>query len=465
MTKPLLAILLLLPLSVSAADAQNQFLNLLNTTTLIRSGVSLKSETSGSNTVPDIVWTPPANVEWIQYDFHAFGDRLCDAADGFCAGWLERAPQECRNNFKLGDSPEAAQSRQDYESCANDMVFRPYISMATSRTTLTPSQDQKDTAARLRESGWDQPTSQPVTFRSASDIPDPIVEASKEGIFAAIDWLGNYGPLRVYLVGNDLAIAEDLVEDFCEWNYPKDQSEQTEECLRDQGQGIREMAYIYPGCNGFQQSSWFLDQPVQSFVHNPCADENNKHSTAESDLINDRRVNAHEYFHVYQAAHKVYRGHEDLGFGWSTTRWVEEGVAVYFEQAISERMRWQDIVALDTRVKEDLISMKSFSARFPGISIRDVDSAVQTERLISYCGKQCIGALQYEFGHIAFRYLESKASQEKILFDYWDAAGEYGWAEAFELVFDQSLTSFYSEFEAFLQLSVDEQLTEFGISP
>ena len=31
-------------------------------------------------------------------------------------------------------------------------------------------------------------------------------------MFAAIDWLGNYGPLRVYLVGNDLAIAEELVE-------------------------------------------------------------------------------------------------------------------------------------------------------------------------------------------------------------------------------------------------------------
>ena len=466
MTTALLAILLLLPLSASAADAQNQFLNLLNTMTLLRSGVSLKSGTSESNTVPDVGWTPPANVEWIQHDFNVSGDRLCDAADGFCAGWLETASQECRNNFKLGDSPEAAQLRRDYESCANDIVFRPYISMETKRTTLPPSQDQKDTAARLRESGWGQPTSQPVTFQIASDIPDPIVEASKEGMFAAIDWLGNFGPLRVYLVGNDLAIAEALVEDFCEWNYPRDQSEYTDICLQeDQGEGIREMAYIYPGCNGFQQSSWFLDQPVQSFVHNPCADDNNQHSTAESELLNDKRVNAHEYFHVYQAAHKVYRSHGGDGFGWSTTRWVEEGVAIYFEQAISKRMGWQNTVALDNRVKEDLTSMKSFSARFPGISIRDVDSEAQTERLISYCGNQCIGALQYEFGHIAFRYLESNASQEKILFDYWDAAVENGWAEAFELVFDQSVTNFYAEFEAFLLLSVDEQLTQLGISP
>jgi len=405
-------------------------------------------------------WTPPDDVEWIPYDFNKSGDELCEDADGFCAGWLTTASQECRNNFKLGVSPEATQSRRDYESCGYDMVFRPYISMETSRTTLAPSQDQKDTAARLRESGWDQPTSQSVTFRSASDIPDPIIEASKEGMLAAIDWLGNYGPLRVYLVGNDLAVAEELAEDFCEFNYPMDQREH---CLQDQGEAIREMAYIYPGCNGFQQSSWNLEQPVQSFVHNPCADENNQHSTAESELILDKRVNAHEYFHVYQAAHKVYRG--DYGFGWSTTRWVEEGAAIYFEQAIAERMRWQDSATLNNRVKEDLTSMKSFSARFPGISIRDVDSEAQTERLISYCGQQCIGALQYEFGHIAFKYLESKASQEKILFDYWDAESEYGWADAFELVFDQSVTNFYTEFEAFLLLSVDEQLIEFGITP
>ena len=60
MTKPLLAILLLLPLSVRAADAQDQFLNLLDTITLVRSGVSLESGTPESHTVPDVGWTPPA---------------------------------------------------------------------------------------------------------------------------------------------------------------------------------------------------------------------------------------------------------------------------------------------------------------------------------------------------------------------------------------------------------------------
>ena len=50
-------------------------------------------------------WTPPDDVEWIPYDFNKSGDELCEDADGFCAGWLTTASQECRNNFKLGDSP------------------------------------------------------------------------------------------------------------------------------------------------------------------------------------------------------------------------------------------------------------------------------------------------------------------------------------------------------------------------
>ena len=462
MTKPLLAILLLLPLSVNAADAQSQFLNLLDTITLVRSGVSVKSGTSESNTVPDVGWKPPDNVEWIQHDFNASGDRLCDAADGFCAGWLETASQECKDNFRFGDSEKDTQTRLDYEGCVYEMVFRPYLSMAVDRKTSALTDSQKENAARLKALGWNQPSAQTVAFRVASDIPEPIMEASKEGMFAAIDLLGNYGPLRVYIVGNDLNEAEDLANDFCDFNYPPDQKEY---CLTDQGEAIREMAYIYPGGNGFQQSSWTLDEPVQSFVHNPYADENNQHSTDEGELIRDRQVNAHEYFHVYQGAHNVYRGADDSAFGWATTRWVEEGAAVYFEQLISERSNWQTHSDISARVRDDLIAMKAFTTQFPGVSMRDVDTSEQTERLLSYCGELCIGQLQYEFGHIAFQYLAVKTSEDKVLFDYWDEYTELGWANAFVKVFDQSIEDFYSDFEAFLLLSVDEQLDVLGIDP
>ena len=418
------------------------------------------SENENNNSVDVVLedkvysWDQPKNIDWIEYNFNT-SDTFCDDVDGYCAGWQENASQECKDNYKLGSVEEDVQKRSTYERCIYQMVFKPYISLVTDRTTTPLTQEQKRNGERLKNTGWNTPTDQVVEFRVSADIPNEIVEASKEGMLAAIDFLGSYGPLRVYLVGNDVELAEDLASDFCEYNYPL---EEKNRCLDDQGVGMLEMAYIYPGGNGFQQSSWRKDAPVQAFVHNPYADENNKHSIHPNELLIDRRVNAHEYFHVYQGAHKVYRGGSDNSFGWSTTRWVEEGVAVYFEQVLSEKMGWQSRRELDQRTIEDLYTIKSFTTRFPGISMKDVDTGFQTERLFSYCGNLCIGALQYEFGHIAFKYLETKSSQQKILFDYWKEHTELGWAGAFEKVFEMSVSDFYTEFEEFLSLSIDEQL-------
>ena len=126
-------------------------------------------------------------------------------------------------------------------------------------------------------------------------------------------------------------------------------------------------------------------------------------------------------------------------------------------------MGWQSKRELDQRTIGDLRVIKSFTTRFPGISMKDVDTGFQTERLFSYCGNLCIGNLQYEFGHVAFQYLETKSSQEKILFDYWEEYTELGWADAFEKVFEMSVSDFYIEFEEFLNLSVEEQMNILNI--
>ena len=119
-------------------------------------------------------------------------------------------------------------------------------------------------------------------------------------MYKAIEVLGNYGPMRVYYIGNDVDVIDDIILDFCEFNEP---DRPVQQCVDDRGQGMREMAYIYPGSNGFAQHSWFIDKPVQSFVHNPSAGENNEFMY---ELNRDRMVNAHEYFHVYQEAHVLY---------------------------------------------------------------------------------------------------------------------------------------------------------------
>ena len=327
------------------------------------------------------------------------------------------------------------------------MVFKPFNPLVVDRTASTLTNGQKDEGERLKQAGWNEETNTEITFRVASDIPEEIVEASKDGMYKAIELLGQYGPLRVYYVGNDVNVIDDLIQDFCDFNYP---DRNPEYCQNDQGQGMREMAYIYPGGNGFAQHSWYSDPPVQSFVHNPSAGESNEFLY---ELNFDSIVNAHEYFHIYQNAHKVYRG-DDQGFGWDTSRWVEEGSAVYFETYLGDQLGW---INRNQRLLETLSTIASFHNRFPGLSIKDVDTEEQVRRVSHYCFEICIGNLQYEFGHIAFELLAKRTSPEAIIFDIWDHFTEEGWVKAFETAFSITVEEFYEEYEEFLKRPIEEQ--------
>tara|TARA_B000000609_G_C24169536_1_gene349283 strand:- start:12 stop:1625 length:1614 start_codon:yes stop_codon:yes gene_type:complete len=396
------------------------------------------------------LWQEPG-VEWIDFNFNT-EYILCDDPDGYCAGWEQDASQECKDNyiFKRNLTQEEQENNWKYERCIYQMVFKPFNPLVEDRTPTPLTQEQKDNAERLREYGWNKAQDIEITFRVASDIPEEIVEASKDGMYKAIEVLGNYGPMRVYYIGNDVDVIDDIILDFCEFNYP---DEPVQRCIDDQGQGMREMAYIYPGSNGFAQHSWYIEKPVQSFVHNPSAGENNEFMY---ELNRDRMVNAHEYFHVYQEAHVLYRP-SWIGFGWDIPRWVGEGSAVYFETNLGNKHGWGNRNEI---VKESLYTIAEHRARFPGLSVGDTESEEQVQRINQYCFQMCLGGLQYEFGHIAFELLAKKTSPDAIILDFWPIAAEYGWYEAFNQVFSMTTEEFYEEYEEFLRKPFNEQLEE-----
>ena len=398
----------------------------------------------------DGLWQEPG-VEWIDFNFNT-EYILCDDPDGYCAGWEQNASQECKDSyiFKRNLTQEEQENNWKYESCIYQMVFKPFNPLVEDRTPTPLTQEQKNNAERLREYGWNKAQDIEITFRVASDIPEEVVEASKDGMYKAIEVLGNYGPMRVYYIGNDVDVIDDIILDFCEFNYP---GEPVQRCIDDQGQGMREMAYIYPGANGFAQHSWYIEKPVQSFVHNPSAGENNEFMY---ELNRDRMVNAHEYFHVYQEAHVLYRP-SHIGFGWDLPRWVGEGSAVYFETNLANKNGWGNRNEI---VKESLYTIAEHRVRFPGLSVGDTESEEQVQRINQYCFQMCLGGLQYEFGHIAFELLAKKTSPDAIILDFWPIAAEYGWYEAFNQVFSMTTEEFYEEYEEFLRKPFNEQLEE-----
>ena len=397
------------------------------------------------------LWQEPG-VEWIDFNFNT-EYILCDDPDGYCAGWEQNASQECKDSyiFKRNLTQEEQENNWKYESCIYQMVFKPFNPLVEDRTPTPPNQEQKNNAERLREYGWNKAQDIEITFRVASDIPEEIVEASKDGMYKAIEALGNYGPMRVYYIGNDIDVIDDIVVDFCEFNYPVERFQYCRD--DDQGESLRQMAYIFPGGNGFAQHSWPLENPVQSFAHNPSAGENNEFMY---ELNHDRMVNAHEYFHVYQEAHVLYRP-SWIGFGWDIPRWVGEGSAVYFELVLGDENGW---VNKNERIKEALYTIAEHRVRFPGLSVRDTESEEQVQRINQYCFQMCLGGLQYEFGHIAFELLAKKTSSDAIIYDFWPIAAEYGWYEAFNQVFSMTTEEFYEEYEEFLRKPFNEQLEE-----
>ncbi len=397
------------------------------------------------------LWQEPG-VEWIDFNFNT-EYILCDDPDGYCAGWEQNASQECKDSyiFKRNLTQEEQENNWKYERCIYQMVFKPFNPLVEDRTPTPPNQEQKNNAERLREYGWNKAQDIEITFRVASDIPEEIVEASKDGMYKAIEALGNYGPMRVYYIGNDIDVIDDIVVDFCEFNYPVERFQYCRD--DDQGESLRQMAYIFPGGNGFAQHSWPLENPVQSFAHNPSAGENNEFMY---ELNHDRMVNAHEYFHVYQEAHVLYRP-SWIGFGWDIPRWVGEGSAVYFELVLGDENGW---VNKNERIKEALYTIAKHRVRFPGLSVRDTESEEQVQRINQYCFQMCLGGLQYEFGHIAFELLAKKTSPDAIILDFWPIAAEYGWYEAFNQVFSMTTEEFYEEYEEFLRKPFNEQLEE-----
>ena len=61
---------------------------------------------------------------------------------------------------------------------------------------------------------------------------------------------------------------------------------------------------------------------------------------------------------------------------------------------------------------------------------------------------------------IAFELLAKKTSADAIIFDFWPTAAEYGWYEAFNQVFSITTEEFYKEFESFLSLPFNEQISQ-----
>jgi len=392
---------------------------------------------------------------------------LCIADDGVCATWLPDARQECVVNFPLKiESASDQQAVWENEDCVFDLAFEPFQGITPTRFIGPLDSSVVAQFERLQKAGYDKTINEAAVWIVAADVPEFIIIASKEARLAAEEYLGAYGPLTSYIIGNDLSAAETVIEEFCNRAW---EGSMIKYCIEeDQGPGMREMATIFPGGNAFQQSSWRSTRPSQHFVDNPCANEQNEFCAIAfpEELVQGQTVVAHEYFHVYQSAHQLYKSDnpEDIP-PHPMPRWFEEGTASYFQMIIDEEEGWSRDIGMSGReaprirmLEENLDWISRDKKTWPSLRLMDIETEVSTRRVVQYCGELCVGFLQFGMGYVATALLADLTSDERLLFDFYDLNKTDGFYPAFEETFGMTMDEFYAELDLFLAQPLDQQM-------
>jgi len=375
----------------------------------------------------------PTDAGGVNYSFK----ECTNSNQEMCWNWNPTA-EENGCGVETDDSSENTAERLENEYCWIHKVYRPYVSVEPPSTVFESiGQEQKNRSQKLIDYGWNSPLDTPATYFLTSDLSPDSLNIVKSGIQAAENYLGAYGPMRVYVIGSDTSATEAAIQDYCNWSY---NTNEIEMCENDQGIGIYEMAY-YEGSNAFAQHSRHRSEPTQAFViGNPLG----------IGPADGSKVAAHEYVHIYTQAHQMYQSADLYGLEWPI--WIEEGSAEFLALYLADQEGW---LSFRERMEESLRTTQSLRELIPNLTIKDL--AADRDRVREYCGL-CFGQLQYDTGQWATAWLVHHSSLDAFFFDFFPNAYDLGIDGAFETAFNLTIDEFYAAFEKFLELPISEQM-------
>ena len=94
----------------------------------------------------------------------------------------------------------------DHEHCWRSKTYQPYVPLDPQEIVVKPIDEHaKDLARQLLAIGWNQPLQTPASYFVTSDLGESDRKIVQNGIQAAEEYLGSYGPMRVYIIGSDEA--------------------------------------------------------------------------------------------------------------------------------------------------------------------------------------------------------------------------------------------------------------------
>ena len=262
----------------------------------------------------------------------------------------------------------------------------------------------------------------------------------REGVDAARDYFGNYGPVQVYILGheedalNSDAFHKQIVERYCQCRHP-DSIDDRAGCASGSGAELLRKALSGRG------------DAYLSFV------DHTRPPLAELVFINPHEFNdpylytrgIHEYTHVYQRAFPV------------TPTWMMEGGAEFFACYLGEKRGW---ASLRNDMKTFMENVRRIEDPELGIQhMEEIDK-------VSLAIKKYHRHLAYDAGAWAIAFMIHHSRSQSIADmhkKFYPRVTKIGWEAALaEYVQMKDKQAFYHAFEMFLAQPWEQQLSLVG---
>jgi hypothetical protein len=302
---------------------------------------------------------------------------------------------------------------------------------------------QRDFEAHLERirRPWTKKLAQPPRYFISHGYDERWTAAIKLGIDVARDYLGNYGPVQVYVVGqeddelSDPAHQDAIAAAFCKvHNAGSDRP--MEDCLTSDGQEMAQKA-VDGKTEAFMTMAMDADPPTAELVFI------NAHTMGGEKMMPTRSI--HEYTHVYQKSFKL------------TPTWMMEGGAELLAAHLGEKHGWGD---RDETMKWYALHLDQ--AEDLEYTIRDMEEIETATPDVARWHRE----LAYDAGAWAVAFAISKSPSRSISQYYrsfYPMVDEMGWQAALcQYTGMDNIDTFYEGFESLIQRPLKDRLVLLG---
>ena len=303
---------------------------------------------------------------------------------------------------------------------------------------LSPEMQREfeDHLERMRRP-WTKKLAQPPRYFISHGYDERWSAAIKLGIDVTRDYLGNYGPVQVYIVGqeddelSDPAHRNDIAEAFCEvHNAGSDRP--MEDCLSSDGKEMAQKA-IDGKTEAFMTMAMDADPPTAELVFI------NAHTMGGAEMMPTRSI--HEYTHVYQKSFKL------------TPTWMMEGGAELLAAHLGEKHGWGDRDRTMEWYARHLDEAEDLE-----FTIRDMEEIETATPDVARWHRE----LAYEAGAWAVAFAISKSPSRSIgqyYRTFYPMVDEMGWQAALcEYTGMDNIDAFYEGFELVIEQPLEDRL-------